>query len=1196
MQKNNSITIKIDGKNFTTTPGKTILQVARDNGIEIPTLCYDSRLNPYGSCLLCVVEVEGAPKLLLSCATEVREGMIIQTQNEKIRRARKTALDLLLSNHFADCRGNCYEKCPANVDVQGYLAHAASGNYAEALELIMKTNPLPLVCGRVCVRYCEANCRRQNVESSVAVNFIKRYIADLEKDKLPKPAATKKTGKKVAVIGGGPSGLTAAYFLAKQGHSVKIIDAQPYLGGMIRWGIPDYRLPRETLDKEIAYITSHGIETELNKKLGTDFTIDNLKTQGFEAIYLALGAWKAKKMGVKNEETEGVWGGINFLERVKKEGAPKLEGHVVVVGGGNTAVDAARTAVRCGPSKVSILYRRTREEMPADDVEIEDALAEGVEIKYLVAPLEIVSENGKVSAIKCQQMKLGDPDASGRRKPVAVEGSETHIACSVIIAAIGQDCDPGNLSNKSYGEIKLTKWGTIVVDDKTLASEAKGIFAGGDIVTGPLAAIDAIGAGRRAAEVIGEYLVTGKVQSKPTEFLSKKQNLDEIPPSWFEKVQKIERAKMRQTEVSCRVKCFDEVDIGISPDQVKSETSKCMSCGCSSVFTCDLKKYAGEYNVEQQKFKGKAKKLEVDTRHPDISIDPNKCILCGRCVRLCGEIIGASALGFVNRGFETIVKPALDKPLQDTTCVSCGNCIETCPTGAIDYHLPFEKPGPWMTVPKESVCNFCGVGCEVVFNKASNKTWYVSSKMKDSFTPGLVCSKGRFAHSFIRDSKRILSARTFENGNLHTKSIDEASSEVSDAIRSIIKKNGSSGIAVLVSPKSTNEEIAIIREIAKKAGIKNIGSLDVDKGMIDAYKVVQSKKPLVSVDDIESADYIIVSGFNVDETNPVVAFRIRQAILNQKKLIFIGSKRNRLSDISELFINLDEAKIPDIFSAILKKVLVSRNSSPCSSCIEKTFISSLPEFKSVIDKTGISAENLQRLSDIISDKSKNVVFVSHLASEIPSLANQIRSIVNLLDSSSRTSKKYNGLLLTGQHSNLMGFLDINKTIVPSEELYNIINSGKVQCLLSYGENFGKVNVQYKIVFDALETDSTATSQLVIPYLPYSENNGSVTSMDNVIRKFVNVFQTDNKKSNFELLGLVYTYLNSEKLSFEGIRKLLAEEIPGYSQITDPDLMKIRIRPDSAHECGLKVLDQEKPANSKHHRELCSLDKYSGTIK
>ncbi|MBP1626655.1 MAG: molybdopterin oxidoreductase, partial [Holophagaceae bacterium] len=419
-----SVTFKLNGKEVVADNSKTILQVARDNGVDIPTLCYDPRLPPYGSCLVCVVEVRNMGRTLMSCTTPVGEGMDIWTDSESALKARKSALEMLLSNHYADCRGPCYVK--------------------------------------------------QDVDSPGAINFMKRYVADLEYDRLGTPEIVPSNGKKVAIVGGGPSGLTCGYYLRQQGFEVTILDMQPKLGGMLRYGIPEYRLPQAVLDKEVAQLVSGGIQVRTGAKLGVDFTLDSLKAEGFDAIYLALGSWVAKGMGLENENHPHILPGIVFLEGVKRNGPPELKGNVAIVGGGNTAIDAARTALRCGADKVTVLYRRTRTEMPADDIEVEDAIEEGVEFAYLTAPNKVVTEGDKLLGLECYLMELGEPDASGRRKPEKVKGSEFLFKADWVVSAIGQDQDLSGLKNQTLGEIKTTKWNSIEADPETLLTSVEG--------------------------------------------------------------------------------------------------------------------------------------------------------------------------------------------------------------------------------------------------------------------------------------------------------------------------------------------------------------------------------------------------------------------------------------------------------------------------------------------------------------------------------------------------------------------------------------------------------------------------------------------------------------------------------------------------------------------------------------------------
>ena len=403
-----NIKVIINGQEIVTTTGKTILEVVRENNLDqIPTLCHDDRIEPFGSCFLCVVEVKGMNRFVPSCSTPISEGMVITTKNDRIESSRKTALELILSNHYADCIGPCIDSCPARVDAQGYIALISMGKYAEALRLIKEKNPLPLSIGRVCVRNCEDVCRRCYVDDPVAINYLKRYVADIDLKKQWIPELKPKTGKKVAIVGGGPAGLTAAFYLSLQGHSCTILEKLPKLGGMLRYGIPSYRLPREVLDTEIKWITDLGVEVKTQVEMGRDFSVESLKKEGFDSIFLGVGAHKASSMRLEHEdEIEGIYRGIDFLRKIEMEGKRKLHGTVIIVGGGNTAIDAARTSLRLGADKVKIVYRRSIDEMPAHHAEIEAAQEENIEISILTNPKSIIDKDGKLTGIECLKMEL----------------------------------------------------------------------------------------------------------------------------------------------------------------------------------------------------------------------------------------------------------------------------------------------------------------------------------------------------------------------------------------------------------------------------------------------------------------------------------------------------------------------------------------------------------------------------------------------------------------------------------------------------------------------------------------------------------------------------------------------------------------------------------------------------------------------
>ena len=346
MQK---LRININGKEVTGIAGQTILEVARENGIFIPTLCYDERTKIYGSCGLCMTEVEGNPKLCKACATVIAPGMVVRTNTERVIESRKTNLELLLSNHVGDCRPPCVKACPAQTDCQGYVGLIANGEYEAANELIKDKIPLPASLGRVCPHPCEADCRRGLIDEPVSIQMLKRFAADedLAGENVFIPECEEDTGKSVAIIGGGPMGLSAASFLRQKGHAVTIFEAMPKAGGMLRYGIPEYRLPKEVLDTEISIIEATGVEIITDTKVGTDISFEDIRNS-YDAVLLGIGAWVSTGVGCKGEDAEGVIGGIDFLRHVVRNEEIKLGNKVAIVGGGNTAMDACRTAVRLG--------------------------------------------------------------------------------------------------------------------------------------------------------------------------------------------------------------------------------------------------------------------------------------------------------------------------------------------------------------------------------------------------------------------------------------------------------------------------------------------------------------------------------------------------------------------------------------------------------------------------------------------------------------------------------------------------------------------------------------------------------------------------------------------------------------------------------------------------------------------------------
>ncbi len=706
------INLTINGKAIQAPEGATILEAARANGIDIPTLCYDKAVEIYGACGLCVVEAEGIPKLLRSCSAKVSEGMVINTESERVVQSRKIAMELLMSAHDGDCVAPCQLNCPARTDCQGYVGLIANGEYDSAIKLIKNKIPLPASIGRVCPHPCEKACRRKNVEEPINIAQLKAFAADIDLNgDSYLPEIKEKTHARVAIVGGGPAGLTAAYYLNIMGHSVTVYDMMEKMGGMLRYGIPQYRLPKEVLDKEIAIIEKSGVKLINNVKLGKDFTIESLKAEN-DAVIVAVGAWKSSSMRTPGEDLEGVYGGIDFLRNVIKGNPPEIGQRVAICGGGNTAMDACRTAVRLGAKEVYVIYRRTRNEMPADALEIDEAEEEGVIYKFLTNPISFNGENGKLKSVTLQVMELGEPDASGRRRPVPVEGKTEEIPLDSVILAIGQKLVQGDVS-----ELQLNDRGNIEADPDFFTTSIDGVFAIGDATNrGASIAIEAIGEADRCAKAVDAYL-NGQELDTRVPYISKREE-STIDYSDREKQARL-NPKVLAPEV--RNKNFDEVSLGFTEEEAQAEASRCLECGCREYYKCKLLNVAQRYDIDPSRFKGEMPQQYTRDENAFIERNTAKCILCGLCVRSCREVMDIHALGLMGRGFTTEPSPAFALPLDQTKCNNCGLCVQLCPTGALTEKANLKKQVPLDEKTTETFIDINGEKAAVLVSRYNGK-------------------------------------------------------------------------------------------------------------------------------------------------------------------------------------------------------------------------------------------------------------------------------------------------------------------------------------------------------------------------------------------------------------------------------------------------------------------------------------------
>ena len=496
-------------------------------------------------------------------------------------------------NYRDDNQINCYDTgtapcktaCPAHIAVQGYIKMAAQGRYLDALKLIKQDNPFPAVCGSICNRRCEEACTRGNVDNPVAIDEIKKFIAEqelnAEKRYIP-PLRTKRATlepypQKIAVIGAGPAGMSCAYFLANMSYKVTVFDKNAVPGGMLTLGIPSFRLDKDVVNAEIDVLRQMGVEFRCGVEVGKDITIQQLREQGYKGFFLAIGAQKSAPLGVKGDDLAGVFGGIDFLREVNLGSKPEIGAKVAVIGGGNVAMDVCRTAVRLGADEVYVIYRRSQDEMPADKEEVAEAMAEGVKFRFLNAPAEILGENGRVKALKVEIMELGGADEKGRRKPVGT-GRFEEIEVSAVIGAIGQKIDLGGIDTEG---MVMNLNGTIAADPVTLQTAQPDIFVGGDVYTGPKFAIDAIAAGREGAVSLHRFVHEGQsltIARNRRHFIELDKNNVVIPVDGFDSAK-----RQSVAHDASKAKTFSNDRITFTEDQVKKEAARCLGCGATEV-------------------------------------------------------------------------------------------------------------------------------------------------------------------------------------------------------------------------------------------------------------------------------------------------------------------------------------------------------------------------------------------------------------------------------------------------------------------------------------------------------------------------------------------------------------------------------------------------------------------------------------
>ncbi|NLB17777.1 MAG: molybdopterin-dependent oxidoreductase, partial [Syntrophomonadaceae bacterium] len=965
---------------------------------------------------------------------------------------------------------------------------------------------------------------------------------DLDTDNPFMPEIKSPTGKRVAVVGSGPAGLTAAYFLATEGHEVTVYDAMPHSGGMLRYGIPEYRLPKDILDKEIELIARMGVNLINSVRVGTDVSLDYLR-DNYDAIFLGIGAWKSSGLRVNGEDTPGVMGGIDFLREVAVNGTVELGDRVAVVGGGNTAMDAVRTAIRLGASEVMCLYRRTRGEMPAADIEIEEAEEEGAIFKFLVAPDEIIAENGKVSAIRLQKMALGEPDASGRRRPVPT-GEEEILPVDTIIAAIGQEVVPGALAS-----VGVNKWNNILADDISLMTGIPGVFAGGDCVTGPGIAIAAIAQGKTAARAMNTYLA-GQDVTAAHGFLVERTDLT---AESFAEVVKDHRRPAPVLEPAVRRDNFRQVTLSMSIEDAQAEGHRCLECGCQDYFECKLIDYANRYRVVPDRVAGAQHQEVYREHHPLIHRDSGKCILCGLCVRICDEVMGVTALGLVDRGFDSLVQPEMKSPLVETDCVSCGQCITVCPTGALVEHNLNIKNVPMDMASIDTVCAFCGMTCDQKLNTRGNQV--IRSVPADN---DILCVKGRFGFETYNE-ERLTVPMVRKDGELVETSWSDALLYAAKKAQSLQVRNGGESLGVFVSPTYTMEEA----DAASKFGRMVLGTDKITSFTLNPArgltKVLGEGVSTNSLEELNGTDMILLVGSL--NSNQTAAIKIRTAAKNGAKLAVISTGQGLAHDQATLQIESDGSIdiVKEIIASIIEQELVN------SRFVENR-VSGFEQFKSAFAGIKVSAEAQQAAA--MYGKAKKAMIIVDGSVVVP---RAVQLLAGLALITGKVGSPRNGIVVVTPGSNATGILAAGVDGCHRKVTDEVLQ-GQIKGSFIFGEDpvgaglFSQQDLEgmeLLVVTSSFMTPTAAIADVVFPGSTPLETNGTYVRSDRRIKSLCKAQPAVSGRENIEIIKGLADVLKVGLIPFNAPEGAVLGDNVKYSRtFTQPDGKAVLMVPDN----------------------------------
>ncbi len=1170
----------IDGRQVAAEPGTTILQAARAAGIEIPTLCQDDRLDPISACRLCVVAVEGRNDPVTACDTQVADGLVVTTQNDELRAIRQLNLELLLSDHTSFCTPPCRDACPTHIKIPEFLGHIAARDYDAGMRVLREDLPFPGILGRVCPRPCEAPCRRQLIEDPITICQLHRYMADHtrpgeQEGELLLPHEPKPdSGKRIAIVGGGPAGLAAAFYARLEGHAVTIFEAMPHPGGMLRYGIPSYRLPRDVIDEELNILWRMGVELRTGVRLGVDIRLDDLRAE-HDAVFLALGAFSANAMRCPGEDAPGVVTAIDFLGGLELDGEVHVGQKVTVIGGGFTAMDACRTAIRLGAEEVTCLYRRSRTEMPAHHTEVDEAEEEGVRLVLQVAPVAVLTDDaGKVSGVEMIRMELGEPDASGRRRPVPLEGSEFVVECDQVISAIGQF---PQLDGAGEPEgLAHTRWRTLAVDDWTLQTADPKVFAGGDAVLGAQTAVQAIAQGKKAAWSMDAFLRGEDMHAVSkqlhdlrrtpfVEALGAKADLEpgvrrmaEVPPVFIDinagLAEVSPPARMPKLWPEDRKTNFEQIELGFPEDEAVRGADLCLQCACEANGKCDLQRHSIDHEVFANRFQGtEARGYDAREDTPFIAYDPNRCILCGRCVSVCREVQQCNVLDFGERGFDSLITTSFGRSMVETDCEMCGNCVSACPTGALMDKLSRVEAKAGATAAVDTVCPFCGCGCNVQLQVNDGRVVQVTSLVSEGPGEGNLCVKGRYGYQFIAHPDRLSQPLVRRDGELVPATWDEALSLVAERFAAIKAAHGPDALVGFSSARCTNEENYLFQKFMRAV----IGTQNVDHcaRLCHASTVTGLRQSLGSgamtnsFKDLEEADAILIIGSNTSEAHPIGALHIKQALRRGAKLIVIDPRTIDMARRADVHLRLlsgtNVAVINGIMNVILEEGLADQDfiagRTEGYEDLPEVLAAYTPEL--VEEIAGVPADKLREAARIFGAADKGAIFYSMGITQHSHGTEHVLALSNLALLTGNLGRRGTGVNPLRGQNNVQGACDMgalpnvytgyqavgdpaaqkrfseawgvdlaDKPGLGVTEAFDGMAAGTVRALYVVGENpvlsdpdqthvvESLKGLDFLVVQDIFLSETAALADVVLPATSFAEKDGTFTNTERKVQR------------------------------------------------------------------------------------------------